>query len=204
MKKTLVIVFIFAVGLFAAMPADAQIKLGVKGGLNVTSMSLNSEVFDTSNRTGFFFGPTVKFTLPIIGLGVDVSALYDQRDAKLKSADGNTAEGTVRQKAIDVPVNLRYGVGLGSLASLYFLAGPQFGFNVGDKDKTVSDVNWKFKDSNFSVNLGAGLMLLNHLQVSANYNIACGTTGDVKSVSDATKNYSAKNNAWQIGVAYYF
>jgi opacity protein-like surface antigen len=203
MKKTLVIVFIFAVGLFAAMPADAQIKLGVKGGLNVTSMSLNSEVFDTSNRTGFFFGPTVRFTLPIIGLGVDVSALYDQRDVKLKSADGNTADGTMRQKAFDIPVNLRYGVGLGSLASLYFFAGPQFGFNVGDKDKTISDVNWKLKDSNFSVNVGAGLMLLDHLQVSANYNIACGTTGNV-SVESSTKNYSAKNNAWQIGVAYYF
>ena len=53
--------------LFTANTANAGINFGVKGGLNVTSMSLNSEVFDASNRAGFFFGPTVKFTLPIVG-----------------------------------------------------------------------------------------------------------------------------------------
>lgn len=196
---------VLAAAMLFSVNANAQVKFGVKGGLNVTNMSLNDEVFDSSNRTGFFIGPTLKFTIPIVGLGVDVSALYDQREAKISQSTSvnGSSEGTFRQKAINIPVNVRYGFGLGSLASLYFFAGPQFGFNVGDKDKTVSDVNWKLKDSNFSVNLGAGLMLIDHLQVSANYNIACGTTGDV-TVTNAAKDYSAKNNAWQIGLAYYF
>jgi hypothetical protein len=45
-------------------------------------------------------------------------------------------------------------------------------------------------------------MLLNHLQFSANYNIACGKTGDFKVQNVNTG--SSHNNAWQIAVAYYF
>ena len=51
MKKVLSIVFLVAAMLFAAN-ANAQIKFGLKGGLNVTSMSFSEEVFDASNKTG--------------------------------------------------------------------------------------------------------------------------------------------------------
>ncbi len=195
MKKRL-FVFLLMVTVFT-VGATAQVKFGLKGGLNVTSMSLNSDVFNGSNRAGFYIGPTVKFTLPVIGLGVDVSALYDERSAKLENNEGS--DNTLKQKQIAVPVNLRYGFGLGQLASLYFFAGPQFGFNVGSD---VESVDWKWKNSNFSVNVGAGVMLVNHLQVNANYNIACGKTG--KSASSIIDDYNAKLNSWQIGLAYYF
>jgi hypothetical protein len=199
MKKFLVIIAIMA-----SMTATAQVKLGVKGGLNVTSMSMSSSVFDASNRTGFFIGPTLRFTLPIIGLGVDASALYDQRDAKIKATSTSTTEETVSQKQIAIPINLRYSLGLGETAGLFFFAGPQFGFNVGDKNQTIGNQvgEWTLKSSNISVNVGAGVMLLTHLQLSANYNIACGKTGDFK-VSDVNKGNS-RNNAWQIAAAYYF
>ena len=80
-------------------------------------------------------------------------------------------------------------------------------------DKTKEIINnvadWRLKDSNLSANVGLGLMLLNHLQVSANYNIALGTTGevDVNSALGTTWDTAigkAKANAWQISVAYYF
>ena len=52
-------------------------------------------------------------------------------------------------------------------------------------------------------------MLLNHLQVSANYNIALGTTGevDVNNAINTAWNTAigkAKANAWQLSVAYFF
>ena len=127
--------------LFAASSAQAQVKFGLKGGLNVTNMSLNSEVFDADNQTGFFIGPTVKFTLPIVGLGIDASALYDQRDAKVKvEDDGESVESKIKNQSINIPINLRYGVGLGSTASLFLFAGPQFGFYMSDKTDTNFDV----------------------------------------------------------------
>ena len=211
MKKIFTSAAIALAMLFTANTANAGINFGVKGGLNVTSMSLNSEVFDASNRAGFFFGPTVKFTLPIVGLGIDASALYDQREAKLTVGEAKTKE-TVKTQAINIPINARYSVGLGSVASVLFFAGPQFGFNVGDKNQSIfKDMGeWRLKSSTFSVNVGLGAMLLSHLQISANYNIACGKTGEttVSSALGELAQSAAKKrgraNAWQIGLAYYF
>lgn len=196
----------FAVALLTAVPSQAQIKFGLKGGLNVTSMSLSKDVVDKSNQTGFFVGPTVKVTLPLVGLGVEAAALYDQRDAELNNK-------TITQKNINVPINLRYGIGLGSLASVYLAAGPQFGFNVGGKNfdwKYENMANtFKMKDSNFSVNVGAGVSVLKHLEVGFTYNIACGKTGDVNVagiLGDAASQVTSKasSNAWQVSAAYYF
>lgn len=199
--KKLITMVVLATALVSA-PAHSQIKFGVKGGLNITDMSLSKEVLETSNRTGFFIGPTMKITLPIVGLGVDASALYDQREAELDN--GSTTE-KIKQQAINIPINLRYNIGLGSVAGIFFAAGPQFGFNVGDKNQSIfKDAGeWKLKNSNFSVNLGAGVMLLSHLQVGANYNIVCGKTGEV-TWTDGTKVFNGRSNSWQISAAYYF
>ena len=212
MKRILTFIAV-ALALLTTVPAQAQLKFGLKGGVNVTNMSFSSDVLDASNRAGFFVGPTVKFTLPIVGLGIDASALYDQREGKAKfSKSGVESENTLKQQQVVIPINLRYGVGLGSMASVFFFAGPQFGFNVGDKTQPIYDqmADWRLKSSNFSVNVGAGFMLMSHLQLSANYNIACGHTGDVElksTAADALSQLAGSNsraNAWQIGLAYYF
>ena len=208
MKKFFTLVVLLAT---MTVAAQAQVKFGVKGGLNLTSMKLSKDIVDKSNQAGFFIGPTIKFTLPVVGLGIDAAALYDQRNAKVD-------DETIKQKSIQIPVNVRYGFGLGSTASLFVFAGPQFGFNVGDKDfssinnatNTIS--NMTLKSSNLSANIGLGLMLLEHLQVSANYNIAIGKTGEfnvLKSTTGAigdviTGSTNTRANAWQIAVAYYF
>lgn len=185
---------IIALSLMFSVNANAQLQFGVKGGLNVTQMSFNRDVLNSSNRAGFYIGPTVKFTLPIVGLGVDASALYDQRSATVEVADAG--EEKLTQKQIILPINLRYTIGLSSVASLYFFAGPQFGFNV-DKD---NDADWTWKGSNISANLGGGVMLLNHLQANVNYNIGFGKTGEFK----ASDLGHGRSNGWQIGLAYYF
>ncbi len=207
MKKLFTLIVLVAATYFA-VPANAQLKFGIKGGLNITDMSLSNDVFETSNRTGFFIGPTIKFTLPIVGLGIDASALYDQREGEVNvEADDNTLVSTrLKQKSINIPINLRYDIGLGSLAAVYLAAGPQFGFNVGDKNKSLyKDVaEWRLNTSNFSVNVGAGVMLLGHLQVGANYNIVCGKTGEITVLDGAESVLRGRSNTWQISAAYYF
>ena len=166
MKKILTVVVLFA-ALMTAVPAKAEVKFGLKGGLNLTSMSLDANAFSKSNQAGFFIGPTVKFTIPIVGLGFDASALYDQRKAEVDDT-------SIKQQSIQIPINIRYGIGLGSTASIYFFAGPA----------TAS--TWTLKSSNLSANVGLGLMLLGHLQVSANYNFALGKTGEYQSIQGAS------------------
>lgn len=51
MKKIFTTLLV-AAALMMGITAKAQVKFGVKGGVNVTSMSFNNSVFDASNRTG--------------------------------------------------------------------------------------------------------------------------------------------------------
>ena len=191
---------LFALVLMAvafAMPSKAQFSWGIQAGLNMTNVSASDLNGTVKSRTGFFVGPTVKFSLPIVGLGIDASALYDQRE-------GKAGDETIKSQSIQVPINLRYGFGLGSMAEIFAFAGPQFGFKLGgDKNYGVGD--WTLKSSNFSANIGIGATILSKLQAKLNYNIALGTTGEFESVSSTVKQVAdAKFNAWQVSLAYFF
>lgn len=209
MKKVLTLMLCVVASMFATS-ANAQFKFGVKGGLNVTNMSFSKDVFDATNKTGFFIGPMVKVTVPIVGLSFDAAALYDQKEADVKytGTDSEYFMENVKQKSINIPVNVRYGWGLGSVANMFLFAGPQWGINVGDKNfKWTTGSSYSLKKSNFSVNVGAGVTLLSHLQVSANYNIACGKTADaslVKVGEAVIKGDRSRNNSWQIALGYWF
>ena len=201
MKKILSFI---VVAIAFAMPSQAQAQFGVQAGLNLTNISdfsLSQAGVENAikNKAGFFVGPTVKFSLPIVGLGVDAAALYDQREGKV---DGET----LKSQSIQVPINLRYGFGLGSLAEIFAFAGPQFGFNVGSKQGIFDDMaDWTLKSSNFSANIGIGATVAGHLQAKLNYNVALGKTGEFESVSSTVKQVvDAKFNAWQVSLAWFF
>ncbi len=46
----------------------------------------------------------------------------------------NFGQANVKQQSINIPVNVRYGFGLSSLANIFLFAGPQWGINVGHKN----------------------------------------------------------------------
>ena len=192
--------------LMTVMTAQAQgVKFGIKAGLNNTEMKFDKSVFDSSNRLGWFAGPVLKISLPVSGLGFDIAGLYDQRETKV-------SDETIRQKSILVPLNLRFDIGLGSVAGIYLAAGPQFGFNVGDdefnwKDKDNYERTFQLKKSNFSINLGAGVNLIKHIEIGFTYNIAMGKTGDASfkdAVKAATTNDETKAKTWTLSACYFF
>lgn len=213
MKKWITL-FTVTVCLAMAMPAKAQIKFGVKGGLNLASASL-SDAWDAKGNadsyTGFFIGPMVDITIPIIGLGVDGALMYSQKGAKI-SFDDDLGSTTFKQQGIEIPVNLKYSIGLGSLASLYFAAGPSFFFNMNsDDDLTFDSVKGSldYDKSEVSLNLGAGVKLLKHLQLGVNYNMGLTDSAKAKidspsSAWDAINGESYKSKMWQVSVAYLF
>lgn len=191
--KKLYTTLAIAIAMLVAIPSQAQTSWGVRAGANLVNMKMSSDVLGSKNNAGFYAGPTVKFTVPIIGLSFDASALYDQRTAKVTEGD---VENEYKQQTIQIPINIRYGWGLSSLANVFLFAGPQFGFNVSKK---YEDLSWK--SSQFSVNVGIGATVLNHVEVKANYNVVCG-----KSASAVIDGFSGNSryNAWQLGLAYYF
>ena len=213
MKKFIALVVLAAV---MTLTAQAQgVKFGVKGGLNITKISFSKDVIDSKNKTGFFVGPSLKLSLPF-GFGVNIAALYDERSADVSTdvyraatayyddrsyGDGSSyGNETIKQKSLQIPLNLRYNIGLSSMAGLYLAAGPQFGFPVSDKVFKTEFGEYRLKDANLSVNFGAGLYLMGHLEVGFTYNLAAGKSGEFKNWNDV----DTHNHAWQISAAYYF
>ena len=191
MKKVLSTLFVAICCMAMAMPAQAQVSFGVKGGLNLSKMDW--KIGDTTlnnvkeNSTGFFIGPMIEATVPIVGLGVDGAVMYSQRGS-----------GDLKQQGIEVPVNLKYSIGVGDMAAIFFAAGPDFYFNLKDVDIAGIDK----KDAQVGLNLGAGVKLINHIQIGVNYQFALGNSFDIKSLTNA--NVKNKLNTWQISLAHMF
>lgn len=190
--KKIVSTLVVMLCLFMAVPSQAQIKFGLKGGLDISK--LDTKVSD--NTTGFFVGPMLDVTLPIIGLGFDVAALYSQSgiDVNNKSSE--------KLKSVEIPVNLKWTLGLGSTFGVFIAAGPQFGFSINDGWKQLMEESNK---SFVSVNVGAGLKLLRHLQVGVNYNIGASKLGDmIVDSSEGKLRSGIRKNSWQVSLAYMF
>lgn len=180
MKKVFSVLMV-AVALMMAAPAQAQlIKFGVKGGLNMTK--LDAEGLKSDNSTGFFIGPMAEITLPIVGLGVDGAVMFSQR-----------GKDEFKQQGLEIPVNLKFSFGLGSMLGAYLAAGPDFFYNF--KDLKVE--GGEAKKAQVALNLGAGVKLLRKLQVGVNYQIPMGNSFELGNVD-------VKNKTWQASLAYMF
>lgn len=183
---------------FAWQPAAAQLRFGVKGGLDINKMhfSANGENLNSDNRAGWFIGPTAEFKVPLIGLGVNGAFLFDQR--KTKFDDNNT----YTENFFAIPINLKYSFGMSSVAGAFLTAGPQFSCKVGGKNKTWQDyTSYNSETWATSFNVGAGVRVGGHLDIGANYNFTCGKSGYY---TDGTTRVRARNNGWQIYLGYVF
>ena len=172
--------------------------------------TLNVDDFKSSisGNTGWFVGPTAKFVIPVVGLGVEANLLYSQANIDI---DGQN----ILTQSIEVPLMLRYELSIPAINRIiepFIAIGPQFGWNIGDKSFTLDNIadiagrEYRIKDSNTSLNLGLGLVLFNHLQIHGNYNLALGKTADITgTIVDFTKELAEiKTNTWQVSLAYIF
>ena len=77
------------------------------------------------------------------------------------------------------------------MLGIYFAAGPDFFFDFKEKEGVD-------RKAQVGLNLGAGVKLIQHLQIGINYQIPL---GDSFKLANA---YGAKNKTWQISAAYLF
>lgn len=199
MKKVTGLVLIILMA-FIAVPAKSQLKFGVKGGLNISSVHLNSDILKADNVTGFQIGPMIETTIPLIGVGLDAAILYSQKGMDVKSETGTSTN--VKTDYIDVPVNLKWKFVLPIIKG-YLAAGPYIGFRVGgDKFWEIpGSVVGQVKAKNFSagLNFGAGVELISHLQVGINYGL-----GLTDNYSAEKYDLNAKNRGWSVTAAILF
>ena len=196
MKKVLSVLMV-AVALMMAATAQAQlIKFGVKGGMNFSKLDTNvKSLYDAKeSSTGFFIGPMAEVTLPIIGLGVDGAVMFAQR-----------GDGELKEQGLEIPVNLKYTIGLGSMFGFYLAAGPDFFFNFKDVEKNSG---LGVEKSQVAINVGAGLKLLRKLQVGLTYQIPLKDSyypTEISTVPGAEPiDLGARQKTWQVSLAYIF
>lgn len=165
---------------------------GLTGGVNMTKLKVKNATianFSTENWAGWFVGPKVNLSL-IAGVGADAAVLYNQQQIGTKTGDE-------LWRSLEIPINARYNIGLGKVASVYIATGPQFGFNLG---------NFKgFDTENMYTtwNIGAGVKLLGRLEVGLGYNFGLGKLGELVDTSNSPAG-SLKKNAFQLKAAVYF
>ena len=198
MKKILNTLMLAVGLLLMAMSADAQIRFGVKGGVNLTQVETNLKAIK-DNSTGYFIGPMIEATIPGIGLGVDGAIMYAQR-----------GKDELKMEGVEVPLNLKLTIGAGSSLSIFLAAGPDFFLNLKDIDlgaidATIQGYKAKEKKAQVGLNLGGGVKLMQHLQLGLNYMIPLGDSFSFKKAADAVgEEESFKYKNWQLTLAYIF
>lgn len=207
MKKMMLL--LAAAMLLSVSTSQAQIQWGIVGGTNLSKVNFSKDLdrlpynLKSKNMSGWYIGPKVNVKIPIVGLGVDAALEFSQK--KLQ-AHNNEVNSSKTFRSVEIPINLRYNFSAGKLASVYLATGPQFGFNVGNKNWKLKNVESAyeetFKKSNMSTswNVGAGVKLLNHVEVGLLYNIALSKYYKKAGSED----YNFRSNSFQIQAAILF
>ena len=197
LKKALLVAI---VAIFTVGSASADFRWGIKAGLNFSNLNLKnvqSIVTDPGNRTGWQAGLMAEFTIPIVNIGADASLLYMRQNI-----DNNVAsEAYSNKNFIDLPINLKWKIGLpvvGKVISPIIYTGPDFLFALNKN--TIND--FKSKTCEVGWNLGIGLQLVNHLQITAGY--CFGLNGVAKYVGINPQDQKVKKNYWSVSAAYLF
>lgn len=205
MRRVFGFLIIAALACFS-FAANAQIRFGVKGGLNVSSVHFDSDLLDADNVTGFHVGPMIETQLPLVGLGLDAALLYSQKGLETKAAGG--VKTSIKNDYIDIPVNLKWKFGL-PIVKAYLSAGPYFAFRVGgdrfwEIPGSMAD-QIKAKNFNAGLNFGAGVELIKHLQVGIIYGLGLTDNYSILGIkSPDIYRSEGKNRGWSITAAILF
>lgn len=198
-KYSILVLLLF----FVSINTFAQLRFGVRGGVDVIQNKMNFNVLKASNRLGYQIGPTAEFIVPASGFGIDAAVLYGRKEYKAedKQSDASISD----YDYISIPINLKQRIGLGPIG-IFFTGGAYGNVKINGGDiKNAGDVISEYKKKNFIFGLGAGA----GVNVFKHFDVGLYFRGDL------TKNYSyeymdadtfqnKKNQTWTVGLNYYF
>ncbi len=199
--KVIFMALIMIVGA-SAIPAQAQFKIGPRVGLTVNDLHFNEDIIDSDNQTGWTAGITTEFTVPVIGIGFDLSAMYVRRNTEFLTANNLSTKND--RDYIEIPLNLKYKFSIPVVSKVlvpYLGLGPSVSFLTSKKNIESA---YKNKSVDWAFNFGFGVQLFSHLDVNARYGL--GLTKAVQTVSSQSSNagIEGKNRYWTVSLAYLF
>lgn len=197
--------FLFIVALIGiASAAKADFRFGVKAGLDVTSLHFNETTFDADNRAGFTAGIMGEFTVPVIGIGCDLSVMYVRRNSEWMVDNFGEAATDMKNDYIEIPLNLKYKfgfLGTGRIIAPFITTGPSVAFLTS---RTAINDFAKNKTCDIAWNVGAGVQLFNKVQLAASYGFGLSKAVEFVKPEYNSAGINGKNRYWTITAAYLF
>jgi hypothetical protein len=206
-KNILLIAEVLVFGLSNAQEA----KFGLKGGLNISNFTGDTEGADLKSRIGFNVGGFVaikfseKFTLQPEVLYSTQGADFDNVGAEVDGFGYVTGNVKFKLAYINVPVMFKYY----AAEKFNIEVGPQIGFLTSAKTATKLDgfgqtVEQDIKDSfetiDFGLNFGAGYDFTEHFSAGARYNLGLSNIAKTEA-GDDTKLH---NSVFSLSIGYKF
>ncbi|MDX1628037.1 MAG: porin family protein [Fulvivirga sp.] len=180
MKKiTLLVVLVFSAAVFA----QAQIALGVKGGLNFANISVEDALEDPDSRTGFHFGAFAE---------VELGGVHLQPELLFSTKGADFAGSELELSYLEIPILIKKQ--FAQILNIH--AGPQFGILTNAEQEGV-EVDEFLKSADISLVVGAGINLPAGLVGGARY---------VYGISDIDDGFGAEiqNRTFQVYVGWKF
>lgn len=185
---------ILALAVLVSFAVKAQTPaIGLKGGLNLASLSVSENGRNFQNRAGFFGGLFAH--VPVSPqLAIQPEVVYSSQGAKYTAEN---IEHNLALNYVNIPVMLQAMVGRGFFAE----AGPQVGFllntanKVGNVESGASSSN-DFKKNDVALGFGLGYSGLSGLGIGARYNLG------LTNINNSGLSNNLKNNVLQIGLTY--
>lgn len=212
MKKLILSTAIFITGLALvnAQSDSKDVQLGIKGGLNSSTIS-GDDLGDLDSRTSFNAGLVAEIPLTE-RLSFQPEVLYSGQGFDVREIDQDNIVDTdenieYQLDYIQVPLLLKAYI----VKGLSVEAGPQFGFKIHEEfdyqpnsdggDIEIDSDDSYVKDFDTSIALGAAYKFDNGFFLSGRYNL--GVT-DIFEDGTPFEGVDAKNNVWQFGIGFMF
>jgi hypothetical protein len=196
MKKIiLTVVMVFTLG-FVNAQEKADMAFGVKGGLNISTIT-NADVDGVNSKSlvGFHVGFFGEFMISN-KFAIQPEVLYSAQGTELEFEG---ISGDLKLDYITIPVMAKYYV-----ADAFSLElGPQIGFLVSAKAKSggeSEDVKDELKSTDVSLNFGLGYDITQNFMIGARYSLGLTRLQDELIPGED----ESKNSVFQISVGYKF
>jgi hypothetical protein len=133
-----------------------KVQVGVKAGVNLSSLSNTGSTFNASNRAGYLAGLWARFGA--LGFNFQPELYLTSKNVDINNGSGTAT--SAKFTSIDVPLLLGGKIGAFGLGGRFY-AGPLLSFAINKDNSFGSAVgnatSFDYKSSNFAITAGAGV-----------------------------------------------
>ena len=195
-----ILLAIMVLAALACLPAGAQVRFGVRGGITLGELRFDRDIINSDNRVGYTGGLLLDLNIPVVGLGAEVSAMYTHHNDRYRLSDDYQ---TFKRHYIDIPVYARYRLSLsriGHVFAPYIFTGPCFSVLFSENAPST----YKNSKTVLSWDVGAGADLFQHLRLSVTYGLGISKAMDYIDREYTGDKVHGKDKHWTLSAAWLF